>query len=506
VRPVAARSGSRAVLLVALGVLALAVVLRVWIYRSSLGYLGTDEATWGLMARHVLDGQVSAFFWGQAYGGTQEVFPVALLFWLFGTHLVLMRIVPVAFSAAAAVVVWQAGRRALGSLPGLVAGLLMLIWPIYAVWKLEIWSGFYGGDLLYAALVLLLALLIDDAPTLRRIALFGLVIGLAFWESVQIVAVIVPTLAWLTIRRPRAWTRAWIAVPGFLVGALPWILSNLRHDWWSLRQYGGSGTYLYRLHGYVTATFPMMLGLRQPFSSEWLLGRVASGVAYLTALALIAVAAWRWRREPRSLFPFVVLAYPFFYAYDEMTSNTSEPRYVVVLLPALVLLVAGLASTVPRAAVVLGVASLLTVAGLVRWVDWHNNPARAIPFNPGEVNLSPLIGALERDGIDHAYADYSVAYRLTFDTRERIIVSEADLANLAVAAPGRVLPPVPTSFTMHHHPAYDTAVRSARRVAYIFVRHEPSAAQDVRLLRANGYREHEVGTFVLLVSSPQPPS
>jgi hypothetical protein len=417
-----------------------------------------------------------------------------------------MRLVPVAVSAAAAVVVWRAGRLALGPPGGLVAGLLMLIWPIYAIWKLEIWSGFYGGDLLYAALVLLMALLIDEAATWPRIAVLGLVIGLASWESVQTVAVILPTLAWLTIRRPRVWARAWIAVPGLLVGALPWILSNLRHDWWSLRQYGGSGTYVDRLHGYVAATFPMLLGLRLPFSSDWLLGRAASAALYAVALALIAVAAWRWRREPRSLFPFVVLAYPFLYAYDEMTSNTSEPRYVVVLLPALALLVAGLASTVPRAAAVLGVASLLSVAGLVRWVDWHNEPARAIPFNPGEVNLSPLIGVLERAGIDRAYADYSVAYRLTFDTRERIIVSEADLAGLAVAAPGRVLPPVPTDFTMHHHPAYDAAVRSAPRLAYILVRHEPSATQDLRLLRANGYREHDVGTLILLMAPSRPPS
>ena len=275
--------------------------LRVWIDRSSIGHLGTDEATWGLMARHLLHGEVSAFFWGQSYGGTREVFPVALLFWLFGTHLALMRIVPVALSFLAAAVVWRTGRRTLGAVPGLVAGLLMLVWPVCAVWKLKIWSGFYGGGLLYSALVLLLTIMIDEDPTSLRIALLGLVIGLSFWESVQTVAIIIPALAWLTLRRPRVWLRAFLAVPGLLLGALPWLLSNLRHDWWSFSPLGGSGAYLSRLHGYIAATFPMMLGLRVPFAIEWIAGRAVLAAVYLVAVAFLFVAAWRWRPEPRSL-------------------------------------------------------------------------------------------------------------------------------------------------------------------------------------------------------------
>ena len=62
-----------------------------------------------------------------------------------------------------------------------------------------------------------------------------------------------------------------------------------------------------------------------------------------------------------------------------------------------------------------------------------------------------------------------------------------------------MLPPVPTDYTMHHHPAYDTDVRTARRFAYIFVRREPSEAADVSLLRAHGFSEHDVGSLIVLV-------
>ena len=151
----------------------------------------------------------------------------------------------------------------------------------------------------------------------------GLVIGLSFWESVD-GPIIIPALAWLTLPRPRVWMRAYIGIPGLLLGALPWLLSNLRHDWWSLSSRGGSGTYLYRLHGYVAGTFPMMLGLRVPFAIEWVAGRAVSAAVYLLAAAFLVVAAWRWWRQPRSLFPFVVLVYPFFYAADALTSNTGS--------------------------------------------------------------------------------------------------------------------------------------------------------------------------------------
>src|SRR5919205_2191507 len=117
---------------IAAAAIALGIGFRVAIYRSSIGHLGTDEAVWGLMARHAEHGELSAFFWGQAYGGTQEVLPVALLFRLFGTHLVLMRLVPVVFSLAAIFVVWRIGRRLGGDTVGLTAALLLWIWPIYA--------------------------------------------------------------------------------------------------------------------------------------------------------------------------------------------------------------------------------------------------------------------------------------------------------------------------------------------------------------------------------------
>ena len=215
------------------------VIERVLLLRSPLGWLQTDEATWGLMANHVLGGEISAFFWGQSYGGTAEVFPVAGLFAIFGTHVFLMRLVPMILGVACSAIVWVIGRRMLGPTQGITAALLCWVWPIYAVWKIEVWSGFYAAGIVCVALVLLLAFSVDDDPTTIRVALLGFVIGVSFWESLQTVAVILPTLLWLVLRRRKLLRQAHVAALGSVVGALPWLLSNLRHDWWSFHPRGG---------------------------------------------------------------------------------------------------------------------------------------------------------------------------------------------------------------------------------------------------------------------------
>jgi hypothetical protein len=369
----------------------------------------------------------------------------------------------------------------------------------------EIWSGFYGGGLLYSALVLWLVLLVDERPSRSRIALLGLVLGLAFWESLQTVAVILPALAWLSVRRPRAWLDAWAAVPGIVAGALPWLLSNLRHDWWSFSQHGGAGTYLSRLRAFGIATFPEMLGLRVPFSVQWLPDKLVGGGSYVLLCAALVLIAWRWRRTDRSLVPVVVIVYPLVAAVSALTTVEDEPRYVFVLAPALVLLAATAASRLPRSALLLVVAAALSCLALAKWIDWREARRPIDRHDPGEVDVRPAIAALEQAGVDRAFAHYSIAYRLTFDTRERMIVSEADLTRLAVVAPGRVLPPEPTDYTTHRHPAYDRAVRAAARYAYVFVQGEPGQARDVRLLRGQHFSERRVGTLLVLVSPPQRP-
>src|SRR6266571_2034124 len=133
--------------------------LRIWVLTSSvLGALDGDEAVWGLMARRFLHGDLSVFFWHQGYGGTQETFLTAGVFWLFGSSVATLRIVPIALYAIAALLVWRVGRRTIGERAATVGALLFWVWPSYFVWRSVKEYGFYGAALLLGLSVMLLVL------------------------------------------------------------------------------------------------------------------------------------------------------------------------------------------------------------------------------------------------------------------------------------------------------------------------------------------------------------
>jgi Dolichyl-phosphate-mannose-protein mannosyltransferase len=448
------------------------LVLRIVVYRSSLGVLDGDEAVWGLMARHLLDGEFSVFFWGQGYGGTQEVIPTALLFALFGTSTVVMRVVPIVLTAVAALIVWRVGRRTVGEPAARVAAVLLWVWPPYLVWKSERAHGFYGSGLVLVCLILLLVVRLAERRSRVDTAVLGLVLGLGWWQTPQVVPIAVPALVWLVWRRPRFLRDAWLAVPTAIVGALPWLASNLANDWWSFDVASGQTPYPTRLRGFFSATFPMALGLRVPFTSDWLLGAALSGVVYVGLAGLFLIGWWRRRRSPATHLLFgTVAAFPFLYALSPSTWLVDEPRYVVVLLPVLALLIAQACASVPRAAAAIAASVVLSSVVL-----WHLTSTPAFLeradglFVPRD--FRPLIADLEAHGPRRLFAGYWIAYRTDFESRERITAAEATLKTVARRG-GRLAPRVPRKSDESRHLDYDTVVRSDPNAGFVFLRDTP---------------------------------
>ena len=503
------RVGLRAVL--CLGLVA-GIALRVVVYRSSLGVLDGDEAVWGLMARDLLDGQFSVFFWGQGYGGTLEVFPTALMFALFGTSTFAMRIVPVVLTALAALLVWRVGRRTIGEPAARVAAVLLWVCPPYLIWKSERVHGFYGSGLVLASLVLLLVVRQAERRSRRDAVLLGLVLGLGWWQTPQIVPIAMPALVWLLWRRPAIWRDAWLVVPAALIAALPWLVSNLEHDWWSFDVASGQTPYPTRLRGFVSATFPMALGIRIPWTSEWLFGAALSGVVYVGLAVLFAVGWWRRRRSPEAHLLFgTVAAFPFLYALSPSTWLVDEPRYVVVLLPVLALLVAQACATLVRATVLVAASVLLST-----FVLWHLSSAPGFVeradglFVPRD--FGPLVAYLEAHGPRRVFAGYWIAYRTDFESRERIVAAETNLRAVSLLD-GRVVPRAPRKADDSRHPEYYTVVRADPNAGFVLLREKPRGArpsslrtrieyelEDARrraLLERAGYERTVVGDFVI---------
>jgi hypothetical protein len=478
------------------------IALRVWAYRAEMGTPNADEAVVGLMTRHIVDGELTTFYWGQAYGGSQEALLTAPLFWVSDSSWFGLRIIPIILSAVAAFLVWRVGRRTIGEPAAAVAAAVFWIWPAFNVLQLTHQQGFYASNVVYCALLLLLALRIVERPDAVRVGLFGLVLGLAFWQTPQIVPLAAGVIAWTIWKQPRSLRRLWVAAPLAALGALPWIVWNAEHGWESLSQ-PDYGDEIRSVRLLASPVLPMMIGLRAPFSAELLLPAAIVYVVYAGLVALFVYGAVKTRHRNVSILYFVAIVFPFIYLISPKTSwAVGTPRFIVVLTPVLALLLAQFATTFRRGAAILllvGVVSVVTLHRIDRW--FRSEPPQTTHvkgWGPRHIaqwvprDLGPLVSALDRLRLDRVYADYWLAHRLTFDTRERIVAAESRFTGLRVED-GQA---VPLSDQKARHPPYEREVEAARH-GFVFYREIVDSVPIVGRLEQQGYRPHTIGSYVV---------
>jgi Dolichyl-phosphate-mannose-protein mannosyltransferase len=478
---------------VAIAVVAVAgVVARVWIYRSILDVPSADEGLVGLWAIHATHGDFTTFFWGLHYGGTQEALLSVPLFLVFGPSWIALRIVPLLLSAAAALLVWRVGRRTIGERAGLTAGAIFWIWPPYVLLTTTR-AGFYASNVFYCALVMLLGLRIVERPSRMRVGVFGLVLGLAYWQTSQIVPIAAPVIAWTIWKAPRALRHIWIAAPLAIVGALPWLVWNVRHSFSSLDllSYDVHSTYSHRLRIFLSPLLPMITGLRTPFTQTLTLPAPLTYLIYALLVALFVYGFARTRRTNASMLYVIAVVFPFLYALSAWTVESSDPRYLIVFTPVLTLLIAQLGTRfLPAAALVLamGALSFAVLHTMHRNVVEGLNPALGAPND-----FRPLIKTLDRLGVRYVYSTHWVAYRLAFETDERIIGVKNDFTNVSFSH-GQAQPALNPFFI--RYPPYERAVRQHRH-AFVFYSGLLDSIPIVKPLERYGYKPHRVGGLVV---------
>jgi Dolichyl-phosphate-mannose-protein mannosyltransferase len=466
------------------------IAARVWVYRSILGVPSSDDALVGLWTRHAAHGDFTTFFWGLHYGGTQEALLSVPLFLVFGSSWLALKIVPIVLSGVTALLVWRVGRRTIGEFRGAVAAAIFWIWPAYVLSSTSR-PGFYASDIFYCSLLLLLALRIVERPDRTRVAVFGLVLGVAYWETSQVVPIAVPLIAWTIWKQPRALRHIWIAAPLAIVGSLPWLVWNLRHDFGSLTMlsYDVQSSYAHRLRIFFSPLLLMIMGLRQPFTQALVLPWELSNAVYLVLLGLFAYGFVKTRRTNASVLYVVALVFPFLYAISAWTVESSDPRYLIVLTPVLALLLAQLAVR-PWLGVALVVAAAALSATVLHTLA-HNAELneQAAPTVPNDFH--PLIRTLDRLGVHYVYSTHWIAYRLAFESNERIIGVKNDFTSVTFSH-GQAQP----SIHFVRYPPYERRVREGRH-AFIFYKSALSSIPIVKPLVRYGYRPHTVSGLVI---------
>ena len=343
----------RPLLWVSLGVIAVAFGLRVWIIRGPLGSVNADEAVTGLMARALLDGDFSTFYWQQQYGGTVEIIPFAALVAALGDRAAIV-VLPLLESLVIGWLLFVVARRRLGGQLALATVALAAVFPAASVWFTTRAMLFYQPVIIagLGALVLAEQLAEDEVDRRGRawrwVAL-GFLLGVGWWASTQVLFFAIPVVVWLVVRRGfRSWRGPVAAVGGFVVGAGPWLVHNLRTEGGSLRDLpGGQGSYVDHLRVQVEAGWPMAVGLRRPFDERWILEGWGWPLAIVAIVAAGAVVvAFARSRRIRSPLALVLVCFPLVHALAPSSYYVGTGRYYLFVMPAIAYAIVAALSTI----------------------------------------------------------------------------------------------------------------------------------------------------------------
>lgn len=421
-------------------ILLLALAFRLYFLLAHSSYMDGDEAINGLMAKHILSrGDWPIFFSGQAYNGVAYQYLVAPIFALFGVSNLAFKVIPLALSLLFVYLVYLLGKRIADHRLGIVAMSIAAFCPPFInMWNVSARSE-YVVTLTLGTLILILGHEIVFTKRRKPEVLYlflGLVSGVAFWTSQLVTSYILAVFIIIVLKDKRFLLRRTILffALGFVVGNMPMIIFNFRHNWASyaflLEKGGGQPFSLLRafplrLWEMVTVSFPIMLG-----GSLWkletaILRRFISVVLMaFFFLSLLSVFYQRirgkkgLRRIDLLLIHFLIAVILF--SLTGFGRLTKEPRYLLPLF-----------TTIP----IFQAIFLFWLRTKSKWI-FQGSLISLILFNLyGNINFSPtldpdhalwpqdkqLTDYLVKNNISLPIANYWIAYRITFESNEKVI-------------------------------------------------------------------------------------
>lgn len=426
-------------LIVSLGIaLAVRWALLAW---QSIPF-NSDEAILGLMARHITEGARPIFFYGQAYMGSLDAWLIAGSFHLFGDSVTAIRLVQIVLYLAFLAITMVLATRMYGPSIGRWTAPLAALPPVLIMTYSSATLGGYGELLVLGGLTLLLGY-----ETVRKehgVApivwpLLGLSAGFAFW-TLGVALVYLAPVALIHVLRfnPRRMAGYASALVGFALGSLPWWIYNLGHDWAALdvliSQAPIESVWWERLFGFIVLGVPALLGLRYPWTPEfmptvWLF----IGITLHAGVFLFLFRRWRqegWSRHPGTQ---LMIGIVIFFVVGFVGTHFGVDSTGRYLLPLYTPLLIGGAYTLEsvwrrrRASAVALLIGFMVLNGAGVWRAAASPTGLTTQFDAitrfGNEHDEELIEFLRQEGVSAGYSNYWVTYRVAFTTNEEIILA-----------------------------------------------------------------------------------
>jgi len=406
----------------------------------------SDQGIVSLMGRHIALGVANPIFcYGSYYGGTLEPHLTAVVFSTLGINRSTYRFSLMLFLAAILAIVFAIARRHFGREAAVFAAGYLAFPPFYFLLKGLTSDGAYDSLAFLGGLVAYAALRADEAietgtPARRWFGLLGLAFGLAWWVHPLSLYFGIAVVAWFLIVRPAIFRRL-RDVPAFLfaflAGSLPWWVGNVGRGWPSFSTHEATTLPLrqallgfFRFFGEAV---PVLFGARSfyaakpSFPGAGVVALLIYAAPMAATVVRIAKTGVRRRRKGKLLedvresrvLLFLLILVLAMHAFTSLSQRTyeQEPRFLFpVYVPFSVLFGYWMVRLFrARRAVAFGAVAALVgfhAIGLARTEPQEHAPTTG--------SVRPLIRALDERGIRDVYTGYWTAYRLAFESGERI--------------------------------------------------------------------------------------
>jgi 4-amino-4-deoxy-L-arabinose transferase-like glycosyltransferase len=255
-----------------------------------------DEAIVALMGRHILQGEIPIFFYGQAYMGSLDAFLVALSFLIFSEQVNAIRYVQILLYVGVLLsTFWLSVIIFRSRMAGLYSVILLAIPTVNVTLYTTVSLGGYGEALLIGNLLLCFGLMVVQKRSQQTsftmnlifVLFWGALAGLGLWANGLTLVYSLPMgfyLAFWIIQEYKAKKRIILIgmlITGGLIGAAPWISFAVHNSIAQLLQEllgsavaveSGSWFNQVVMHtlNFVLFGIPVILGFRPPWEVSWL--------------------------------------------------------------------------------------------------------------------------------------------------------------------------------------------------------------------------------------------